>query len=256
MARVINQNNEVIATKSTKETKTKSKATISKTSLIVGIVLFLAALAVAIILIVVFTKKKNEENTHVPTQLEQAITDYQKRTNTDYKIKLLTGLQYQEVEQFKGECYVIVYDTTWMENASKETKAGSKASEYDNLAKLDSYLVGDSTTKSFLKAIENCNADIRLFVIDYSTIKVDEGSQDSTGENAPHFTTAAGERRDIKISPEIYHVNFEKVIDKETGETEHKNVERLYSETEGKMYKLWNVISSETNALNQLSKKA
>ncbi len=65
MARIINQNNEVIATKNNDGAK---KATVSKTSFIVGLALAIALIAVIIVVILfVTTKEKNEkEKTKTP----------------------------------------------------------------------------------------------------------------------------------------------------------------------------------------------
>lgn len=259
MARIINQNNEVVGVKTNKDNnKKKEKTAISRTSIIVGSVLFVALLTVIIVLIVVFTKKSAEKEEHIPTQLEQYVEDYKKNCKGKEKIRILKELYVQDVAKCKGECYVLVYDTTWMENYESTSQV------YEAYTSLDAVLTGGIDHKgnqkaSFLDAVLNCGQDISVFIIDYSTIKVDEQSADAQGENAPHFNCydpngGDGERCNIIGSPEFYHVNFK---DKDG---EFQTVERLYAAktTDGKeelVQKLFNKITGEINRLNGLASK-
>ena len=174
MARIINQNNEVIATREGNE----KKATVSPVSLIVGIALSVAALAVIIVIILFLTKKENTDKEDNTTPLVQYIENYQGQTKTDNRIKLLKGFDAKyELEKFSGECYILVYNTSWMKD--KES-ASYKAYEI-----MDSYLTGSKRSDGrelnsdpLLKAIENCGQDIYFFAIDYESVKKRDDESD------------------------------------------------------------------------------
>ena len=111
MARIINQNKDVIVI----STKDEKKATVSPVSLIVGIVLSMAALAVIIVVILFLTKKDKADKNDNTTPLIQYIENYKAQTKTNNKIKYLKGFDVKyEIEKYKGECYILVYESTWM----------------------------------------------------------------------------------------------------------------------------------------------
>lgn len=172
MARIINQNNEVIAKKDANN-KVIEKKPISKTSLIVGIVLFAVALVISIVLIVYFTGNKKKDNEDVPTLLEQYVSNYQNKVKKDYQITILTSFTSQ-ITEYTDECYVLIYDTNWMEDNQVDSNA------YKYYLNIDEWFVGSGTTVSGSKkssvfdALLNSGSGIRFFIVDYSSIKPDE----------------------------------------------------------------------------------
>lgn len=198
MARIINQNNEVIATKN------ENKASVSKSSLFVGIVLAGVAIAILIILIVFLTKKDNNQNKEKTTPLIQYIDNYKGSSGGGNKIQLLKGGDVKYVlENFKGECYILVYDTTWM------TQYDSKSDAYKSYEIVDSYLTGSKRSDGkelksdpLLKAVENCGKDVRFFVIDYNSVK----KSDSDLQKDPtYFTMSNGTVFSNIKSPMFFH---------------------------------------------------
>ena len=171
MARIINQNNEVIATKNNNGNK---KATVSKTSFIVGLALAIAAIAIIVVVILFVTSKSKEDDKKTKTPLLQYVENYTNNNKLNPKIKVLTGLSISttgfEQEKF-DECYILVYDVDWM------TKNEIDSDLYKSYDKLDSYLTGkptiDGTTikgDPLLEAIQNCGKDIKFYILDINSI--------------------------------------------------------------------------------------
>lgn len=198
MARIINQNNEVIATKD------ENKASVSKSSLFVGIVLAGVAIAILVILIVFLTKKEKANNNSNTTPLLQYIDNYKGSSNGGNKIQLLQEGDVKYVlENYKGECYILIYDVTWM------TQYDTKSDAYKSFSILDSYLTGskridgkEETKDPMLKAIENCGKDVRFFVVDYNSVKKRD---EDLKKNPVYFTMSNGvEFSNIK-APMFFH---------------------------------------------------
>lgn len=201
MARIINQNNEVIAKKNSNE----KKATVSKTSLIVGIALSIAAIAVIIVIILFLTKKDKNDKKNDTTPLIQYIQNYKGKTKSENKIVYLTdgiGNVKYELENFTGECYILIYDKTWMTSVEKDS-ASYKAYEI-----VDSYLTGSKRSDGkevksdpMLKAIENCGQDIKFFVVDFKSI---EKSENDKTKDPVYFTMGGIQFGDIQ-APMFFH---------------------------------------------------
>jgi hypothetical protein len=198
LARIINQNKEVIATKN------KEKATVSKTSLIVGVALSIAAIVVLVVIILFLTKKNNENNESNTTPLLQYIENYEGKNKNENKIKLISGFDVKyEMEKFSGECYILVYDTSWMKENDKDS-AIYKAYEV-----MDSYLTGSKRSDGkemksdpLLKAIENCGKDVRFFVVDFNSVKK---SDDDAQKNPVYFTMSNGTAFSNIQAPMFFH---------------------------------------------------
>ena len=204
MARIINQNNEVIA----KNDGNVKKATVSPVSLIVGIALSIAALVVIIVVILFLTKKDNNESEDNTTPLIQYIDDYKGRTKSENRIKLLKGFDVKyELEKFSGECYILVYNTSWMNDKD--------SSSYKAYELMDSYLTGSkrsdgkaSLDDPLLPAIENCGQDIYFFAIDFESVKKRDDETDR------RYFTLGGTLSvtDIK-APMLFHYNSNETYD-------------------------------------------
>ncbi len=197
MARIINQNNEVIATKD------ENKASVSKSSLFVGIVLAGVAIAILIILIVFLTKKDNNQDKEKTTPLIQYIDNYKGSSGGGNKIQLLKGGDVRYVlEAYKGECYILVYDTSWM------TSYDSKSATYKAYETIDSYLTGSKRSSGsapvdpMLKSIENCGKDVRFFVVDYNSVKK---SDQDLQKDPNYFTMSNGTAFNNIKSPMFFH---------------------------------------------------
>ena len=211
MARVINQNKEVIATKG------NDKATVSKTSLIVGIALSVAAIVILVVIILFLTRSNKEDKDSNTTPLLQYIDNYKGSKKNENKIQLLTGFYVKdELEKFNGECYILVYDTTWM----KTNEAGSVT--YKAYETVDSYLTGctrsdgkSAPTDPLLKAIENCGQDIKFFVIDFESVKK---SEEDAQKNPVYFTMKNGAVFSDNKAPSLYHYD---------GSKTYKNISEL-----------------------------
>lgn len=246
MARIINQNKEVIATKN------KEKATVSKTSLIVGVALSIAAIVVLVVIILFLTKKNNENNESNTTPLLQYIENYEGKNKNENKIKLISGFDVKyEMEKFSGECYILVYDTSWMKNNDTSSQT------YKSYEIVDSYLTGSkrSDGKSMnngdplLKAIENCGKDVKFFVIDYESVKKkDEDLQ----KDPVYFTMKNGATFSNIKAPSLYHYKENEKYDSlddlllADGSTNSDGTAK-YSPA------LWgSIIISEVNYLNKL----
>ena len=200
MARVINQNNEVIARKNSNE----KKATVSKTSLIVGIALSLAAIAILVVVILFLTKKNDEKKDNNTTPLLQYIDNYKGSSKEGNKIQFLsTGDVSYELSNYKGECYILIYDTSWMKENDKDSAV------YKSYEIVDSYLTGSKRSDGkelksdpLLKAIENCGKDVRFFVVDFNSIKKrDEDLQ----KNPVYFTMSNGTAFSNLKAPMFFH---------------------------------------------------
>ena len=204
MARIINQNKEVIAIKDDNE----KKAAVSPVSLIVGVALSIAALAVIIVVILFLTKKDNDNKDDNTTPLIQYIDNYKGKSKSNNRIKLLSGFDVKyELEKFSGECYILVYNTSWMKDTESAT--------YKAYEKMDSYLTGSKTSDGkglnsdpLLPAIENCGQDISFFVIDYDSVKKRDDEQDRV-----YFTLNKGTDKEVKVAdikaPMFFHFKSE-----------------------------------------------
>lgn len=200
MARVINQNNEVIAKKNGNE----KKATVSKTSLIVGVALSLAAVAILVVVILFLTRKEKENKDNYTTPLLQYIDNYKGSSKEGNKIQLLSGGEVSyTLSNYKGECYILVYDTSWMKENDKDS-AIYKAYEV-----MDSYLTGSKRSDGkemksdpLLKAIENCGKDVRFFVVDFNSVKK---SDDDAQKNPVYFTMSNGTAFSNIQAPMFFH---------------------------------------------------
>ena len=199
MARVINQNKEVIATKNK-----DGKQAVSKTSLIVGIALSIAAIVIIVVIILFLTRKENNEDNSKTTPLLQYIDNYKGSNKNEDKIQLISGFDVKDkMEKFTGECYILIYDTSWMKNND------SKSKSYEAYETVDAYLTGcarsngkESPKDPLLKAIENCGKDIKFFVIDFESVKK---SDDDLQKDNLYFEMKNGVQfRDIK-APSLYH---------------------------------------------------
>lgn len=203
MARIINQNKEVIAIKDDEK-----KAAVSPVSLIVGIALSIAALAVIIVVILFLTKKDKESSENNTTPLIQYIDNYKNQSKSNNKFKVLKGFDVKyELEKFRGECYILVYNSSWMKDTGTDT--------YKAYEKMDSALTGSktsdgktSTTDPLLPAIENCGQDISFFVIDYESVKKRDDEQDRVYFTLNKDTDKAVKVAEIK-APMFFHFKSE-----------------------------------------------
>ena len=247
MARVINQNNEVIATKNSNNNKGDKKATVSKTSFIVGIALALAALAIIIVLILFVTQKNKEDKKKNTSPLLEYIDNYNGRVKSNAKIKLLSKGDIEfEMKNFAGECYILIYDVDWMANNEVDSDI------YKSYDKLDSLLTGRPTITdgvapsgdSFLSAIEDCGQDIKFFVIDINSVqKKDQEAQ----QNPVYFTTHNGiAMKDLK-SPMLFHY----IDSEEYGSMNDKDL--LIADGNTKSKEWTPIVNKAVNYLNSLT---
>ena len=208
MARIINQNKDVIVI----STKDEKKATVSKTSLIVGIALSIAAVAVLVVVILFLTKKPKEDPNNNTTPLIQYIENYKGSSKDGNKIQLLTGgdISYT-LSNFKGECYILIYDVTWMSQNEPESAT------YKSYEIMDSYLSGSKRSDGkelksdpLLKAIENCGKDVRFFLVDFNSIKK---SDDDLQKNPVYFTMSNGTAFSNLKAPMFFHYKNDEKYD-------------------------------------------
>ena len=248
MARIVNQNNEVIGTKKTSgNNKNGNKTTVSKTSFIVGIALALAALAIIIVLILFVTQKNKEDKKKNTSPLLEYIDNYNGRVKSNAKIKLLSKGDIEfEMKNFAGECYILIYDVDWMANNEVDSDI------YKSYDKLDSLLTGRPTITdgvapsgdSFLSAIEDCGQDIKFFVIDINSVqKKDQEAQ----QNPVYFTTHNGiAMKDLK-SPMLFHY----IDSEEYGSMNDKDL--LIADGNTKSKEWTPIVNKAVNYLNSLT---
>ena len=251
MARIINQNNEVIATKnSNNNNKGGNKATVSKTSFIVGIALALAALAIIIVVILFVTKVNKEDNKKSTSPLIEYIDNYKGSVKNNPKIRLLSkGDISFEMGKFAGECYILIYDVDWM------TKNEVDSATYKQYDKLDSLLTGKPTITdgkaptgdAMLDAIEDCGQDIKFFVIDINSVqKKDEEAQ----QNPVYFTTHNGiAMKDLK-SPMLFHY----IDGEEYDDMNDKDL--LIADGNTKAVEWTAILKNQVNYLNSITKNS
>ena len=198
MARVINQNKEVI-----KRSDSDKKATVSMTSLVVGIALSIVAVAIIVVIILFLTSKPKDNKDDNTTPLIQYIENYNGKTKTENKIKLLKGFDAKyELEKFTGECYILVYDTSWM--SSDKNSNTYKAYEI-----VDSYLTGSKRSDGkelksdpLLTAIDDCGQDVKFFVVDFESVK----KKDEDLQKDPiYFTMKNGTQIGNINAPMFFH---------------------------------------------------
>lgn len=248
MARIVNQNNEVIGTKKTSgNNKNGNKTTVSKTSFIVGVALALAALAIIIVVILFVTKKNNENKESKSTPLLEYIDNYKGRVKTNQKIQVLSGLEVAyELEKFSGECYILIYDTNWTTSNDMESDV------FKSYDRLDSYLTGrpriddgkTPTGDSMLKAIEDCGKDIKFFVVDMASIK----KQDSELETNPeYFKMKNGTSFQSLQAPMFFHY-----IETETYDS-MGDKDLLIADGNTRVSEWGSIIVHEVNYLNKLT---
>lgn len=207
MARIINQNNEVIATKNN-NSKGVKKATVSKTSFIVGLALAIAAIAIIIVVILFATRKDKDNDKKTKTPLLQYIDNYSNTSPINPKIKVLssTYISFELGENYNGgESYILIYDVDWM------TKNEIDSDVYKSFARLDAYLTGkpyevDGETRTFdeplLKALENCGQDIKFYVVDLNSIAKKE---EELKQNPEYFKLAGYISMQNLKSPMLFH---------------------------------------------------
>jgi len=208
LARIINQNKDVIVISKEDE----NKATVSKTSLFVGIALALVAVAVLIILIVLLTKKDSNNNNTVKTPLLQYVDNYKGSSKGGNKIQLLQGGDVKYIlEDYKGECYILIYDVEWMSKYDKKSNA------YKSFEIVDSYLTGskrsdgkDPIKDPLLPAIENCGKDVRFFVVDFNSI---EKREQDLQKDPVYFTMSNGTAFSNLKAPMFFHYDNSKTYD-------------------------------------------
>ncbi|MBP5444810.1 MAG: hypothetical protein J6Y28_01430 [Acholeplasmatales bacterium] len=199
MARIINQNNEVIATKNK-----DNKVTVSKTSFIVGLALLIAATAVIVVIILFLTQKTKNEEKSKTTPLLEYIDNYSHKTKSNYRIKLLSGLDVNEIENWAGECYILIYDTSW------KTEMDSKTDEYKSYTNLDAFLTGskkengdDISFTPMLDVLQQCGKDIMFYVVDFQSIKK---SDDDLAKNPEYFKMHDGKTSMQSLNaPMLFH---------------------------------------------------
>ena len=203
MARIINENNEVIAKREDKSKKIKKKP-ISKTTLIIGIVLFVIGIIIAIVLIVYFTNDKKQDDDKLPTSLEQYVSTYNQGEVRDLQITIVKSFM-DPISNYKGECYVLIYDTTW------NTKYSSGSQEYEYYSNIDGWLVGEGKTKtgqsksSALDAFIGAGIDAHFFIVDYSAVEVDINK----GQKPSELVFGNGFKMSLVAAPILMHVSDE-----------------------------------------------
>ena len=198
MARIINQNNEVIATKN----KDEKKVVVSKTSFIVGLSLIIAAVAVIIVMILFLTKKNNENEKKATTPLLEYVENYENKTTGNYRIKVMDGLKVSNgIPEWDGECYILIYDTSW------NTDPDYKSDLYKSYANLDAFLTGskkadgsDISYEPFLDVLQNCGKDIMFFIVDFNSVKKSDDDQ-----NKEYFKLHDGTSMSNLDAPMLFH---------------------------------------------------
>ena len=244
MARIINQNNEVIATKNSNG----KKASVSKTSFIVGLALAIAAIAIIIVVILFVTAKEKPEENKKKTPLLQYIENYSNNNKNNPKIQVLSniGSITSRIGDFDGECYILVYDVDWM------TKNEIDSDLYKAYDTIDSYLTGkpksDGTTIAFdsmLDAIQNCGQDIKFFVIDMNSI----AKSDSDAEKNPeYFKSHNGISFQSLKAPMLFHY-----IDSEEYD-DMNDKDLLIVDGNSKAGQWGSVVRGQVNYLNNIDK--
>lgn len=250
MARVVNQNNEVIATKKINNgggRNGNNKANVSKTSFIVGLALAIAALAVIIVVILYVTRKDKSNDDKNSTPLLEYLDNYNGRVKTNPKIKLLSGLEVSyELEKFTGECYILVYDVEWTKNNEMDSEI------FKSYDRLDSYLTGrpriddgkKPTGDSMLQAIENCGQDIKFFIVDMKSIQ----KQDKELETNPlYFTSHNGVGFQSLKSPMFFHYKDSEKYD------DMNDKDLLIADGNTRSSEWGRIIVNEVNYLNKLT---
>ena len=245
MARIINQNNEVIATKN--NNNGGKKATVSKTSFIVGLALAIALIAIIVVVILFVTTKEKAEDKKTKTPLLQYIENYTNETKINPKIKLLEGATVipYEMERVTGECYILIYDVDWM------TENESDSELYKSYDRLDSYLTGKNTIDGktvtgdpLLKAIENCGQDIKFYVVDYKSM----GKTEKDLEKNPEYFKLHGEISFYSLkSPMLFHY-----IETESY-TDMNDKDLIIADGNTKSGQWKAIINKEVNYLNSLT---
>ena len=243
MARIINQNNQVIATKDEKGVK---KATVSKTTFIVSTALAIAAIAIIIVVILFVTKKDKEDKTKTKTPLLQYIDNYNGNAKVNPKIRLLEkGDISFEISNFTGECYILIYDVDWMEN--NESDSGL----YDSYDRLDSYLTGkpringeEFKGEALLSAIENCGQDIKFFVVDLNSVKKTDSELE---KNPEYFKSHNGVSFQSLQSPMLFHYKDSEYY------SSMSDTDLLIADGNTKSGAWKSIINREVNYLNNLT---
>lgn len=248
MARIVNQNNEVIAKKNTnKENAKGSKTTVSKTSFIVGLALAISALVIIIVIILFVTRKNKENEEKTSTPLLEYIDNYKGRVKNNQKIQLLSGLEVAyELEKFTGECYILIYDITWTTSNDLDSDI------FKSYDRLDSYLTGrpriddgkTPTGDAMLKAIEDCGQDIKFFVVDMNSIKK-EGQELET--NPEYFKMHNGISMQNLTSPMLFHYKDSETYDN------MEDSDLLIADSNVRSSQWGSIIISEVNYLNKLT---
>lgn len=247
MARVVNQNNEVIATKN--NNKGEKKATISKTSFIVGLALAISALAIIIVLILFVTRTNKEKDKKSTSPLLEYIDNYKGSVKSNPKIQLLSkGDVSYELSKFSGECYILIYDVDWM------TKNEVDSDAYKSYDRLDSYLTGkprisDGKTMSgdpLLKAIEDCGQDIKFFVVDMNSIQKKE---EEAQQHPEYFKLHNGVSMQNLKSPMLFHY----VESEEYDDMNDKDL--LIADGNTRPTEWGSIIVHEVNYLNSITNK-
>ncbi len=248
MARIINQNNEVIATKNNNNNGGK-KATVSKTSFIVGLALAIALLAIIIVVILFVTKKDKNKDDKTKTPLLQYIDNYVNTNPNNPKIKVLstTYVSFELGEHyFGGESYILIYDTEWM------TKNEMDSEIYKSFARLDAYLTGkpyevDGETRTFdeplLKALENCGQDIKFYVVDLNSI----AKKEEEAQKNPEYFKLDGKisMKDLKSPMLLHYVPTEEY-------TDMNDKDLLLADGNTKAGQWGSIIKGQVNYLNSL----
>ena len=243
MARIINQNNEVIATKN--NNKGEKKATVSKTSFIVGLALSIALIAIIVVVILFVTTKDKEEDKKTKTPLLQYVENYNNNVKSNPKIKVLEKLNATNIDLEKfDECYILIYDVDWM------TKNEVDSELYKSYDRLDSYLTGKNTIDGktvtgdpLLKAIENCGQDIKFFVIDLNSI----AKSDSDLEKNPEYFKLRGISFQSLKSPMMFHYKSTETY------TDMNDKDLLIADGNTKSGQWKAIINKEVNYLNAIT---
>ena len=175
------------------------------------------------VIILFLTKKNNDDKKSDTTPLIQYIQNYKGKTKSENKIIYLTdgiGNVKYELENFTGECYILIYDKTWMTSYDKDSAT------YKAYEKVDSYLTGSKTSSGtkissdpMLDAISNCGQDIKFFVVDFKSI---EKNDDDKTKNPVYFTMGGVQFANL-LAPSLFHYkssessNYTGMDDKEHG---------------------------------------
>lgn len=117
------------------------------------------------------------------------------------RIKLLSGETSikEEMSNFNGECYVLIYDEDWM------TKYDSSTNIFKSFDYIDAYFTGRSTldnieytSNTIFWNLVRCKKDIIFYIIDFNSIKKD-------GENIEYFKMHNGVSMKDLDSPMLFH---------------------------------------------------